>query len=316
MKSVDQITAFYVEALVEGKGDFSARAKSLGQEFYHSIQKGLLYWLAAIIASALLLNSSNTILVTILLSAIVIGWYLRKDYLQLKQAFNTECYSAILPKVVQFADDSLQYEANQGITRHVFQDSKLVPGAFVRYQGQDYITGQWEGVHFEMSDVYAAVERKGIFHFLQTAFHGVCVIIDNDKSFPGHLVIRPKPNFMDEEDRQEYEAFYKPFNNINVGYAAFDRYFEVFSDCTEDVHQLLSSRMIMQMMSLRAKYGDNVYLVFNGNKIVIGINGLHVFDRSKNVYFDSFYSDDVVVWYSELMRACSLIYDVRLAIKS
>ena len=167
-----------------------------------------------------------------------------------------------------------------------------------------------------MSDIYAAVERKGIFHFLQSAFHGVCVIVDTEKHFPGHLVVRPKPSFMDEEERQEYEAFYKSFNAINVGYAAFDRYFEVYSDCTEDVHQLLTSRLIMQVMSLRAKYGDNVYLVFNGSQIIIGINGLHVFDRTKNVYFDSFYSDDVIVWYSELMRACSLIYDVRLAIKN
>lgn len=317
MKSIDELTAFYVDAFTEGKGDLVKQSELIGNTLYQSVQKGLLVWLAAIIIAALVFSSSTWILFFILASAAVIGWLVNDQYKQAKQAFNERCYAEIFPKLVQFVNGNLHYAPARVVSQHIFTDAKLIPLPFNAYSGQDYLSGEYDGVHFEASTVTVKHQNESSNPLIKCLaqdkelFSGVLIRAEFELASKGQVVILPK-NKPDFDPEYLGAKCYSRLERCPVKFAEFERSFVVLASDSMLAKSLLSERFMLRILSLQQKFGNNVYITVADGHITIAVNGLHIFDRSRNIYFDNFYADDVMSWYGDLMRVFTVFYDLGL----
>ncbi|MGI0119980.1 DUF3137 domain-containing protein [Zooshikella sp. RANM57] len=317
MKSIDELTAFYVDAFTEGKGDLVKQSELIGNTLYQSVQKGLLVWLAAIIIAALVFSSSTLILFFILISAAVIGWLLNDQYKQAKQAFNERCYAEIFPKLVKFVDGNLHYAPARIVSQHIFTDAKFIPLPFNAYSGQDYLSGEYDGVHFEASTIVVKHQNESSNPVIKclaqdkALFNGVLIRAEFEQANNSQVVILPKckpdfdPEYLDAKCYARLERYHTKF-------AEFERSFAVLTSDPMLAKTLLSERFMLRVLSLQQKFGNNVYITVEKGHITIAVNGQHIFDRSRNIYFENFYADDVMSWYGDLMRVFTIFYDLGL----
>lgn len=157
--------------------------------------------------------------------------------------------------------------------------SRIFP-SFSFQNGNDKISGDIDGVHFEFSDLILQDEstRNGendeIFNWMlgrsdgydyrvkDTLFKGIFFVADFFKRINSHTLVVSNPN----------SARTEGLNKINMDNAEFNREFFVFSDDLQNAMYILSPSLMEKILLLKKQMKSDIAISFIGTKIFIRVD--------------------------------------------
>jgi len=180
----------------------------------------------------------------------------------------------VIEQLVDFIDSSLLYEKNGYIRVVEYKKSSLFPLHVDRYKGDDFVSGNVEGVALRFSEIHSEVEKKNSKGktYWQTIFKGLLFIADFNKNFKGKTVILPDSA---ESFIGSFAHFFQSFSShgelIKMDNPEFEKEFVVYSSDQIEARYILSHSLMDSIMRYKKIVGKNLSISFVGSNIYIAI---------------------------------------------
>ena len=229
------------------------------------------------------------LLVAIALASLVVGlWLVTNDNPVLRLLFWLPVYFFLLalrlrterwrrqfkPRIVglilKFIDPKLRYHANGFIHKEKFLASKLFVTDAETYKCEDYIAGKVGEIDFEACEIDVR-ETPRVQGAPTHVFHGLFFCAKLRETFQHQVLVMP--NIEAQYHLRSIKALTRSGGiRVTVGDEGFDKYFQVFTDSSTDVVNLLSKRMLAQLLHYRETYQKTPFLSFTDGWMYIGIH--------------------------------------------
>jgi hypothetical protein len=180
----------------------------------------------------------------------------------------------VIEKLVDFIGDTLRYNKLGHISESEYKQSLLFPERFDRYNGDDLVVGQVDGVDIRFSEVHSEVKKKGNKgkEYWQTIFRGLFFIADFNKNFKGKTVILPDNS---EKFLGSLSHFFQSFSSrgelIKMDNPEFEKEFVVYSSDQIEARYILSHSLMNSILEYKKLVGKNISISFVGSNIHIAI---------------------------------------------
>ncbi len=141
-----------------------------------------------------------------------------------------------------------------------------------RYSSNDSISGTYNNINFCQSDIHIEVEKKeededgNVRTYYETIFAGRWMIFDFNKKFKSNLIVESGafPNLV----------YGKKYVNIETEDVEFNNMFEVYAEDDHEAFYILTPNFMEKLKNIYEKLQNyEIRLLFNGNKLHIGLNG-------------------------------------------
>lgn len=181
--------------------------------------------------------------------------------------YRAEMKQNVMDLFFKFLPD-FKYEGGQGLNAGELRQSLIFP-AFQTLQADDCFRGKYSGVNLRVCEELLKNEyhdARGRRH-TTTAFRGIAVEMDMNKSFSGHTIVL--------KDHGLLNAFRCPsgMQNVKLEDPVFEKIFEVYSSDQIEARYLLTTAFMERLLSLRQLYqGKKVQASFFDRKILIAID--------------------------------------------
>jgi len=180
--------------------------------------------------------------------------------------------------------DECSYEHDKGISEYVIRSTEMM-NTGDRFSSNDYISGKYKDVKFDMSDIEIEEQHKdsdGDTTYT-TIFKGQWYIIDFNKPFKANFQIVEKDFrsaivkrglFVRKEERK---------NKVEVEDIEFNKQFNIYALNDLDVFYVLTPKIIEKIKEVNNRIPGSLLLCFVDNKLHIGLNnGKDLFEASIN----------------------------------
>ena len=169
--------------------------------------------------------------------------------------------------------DECIYNYDKGIPKDVIDSTEMMDVGDV-FSSNDYISGKYKGVKFDMSDVKVEEERKdrrGNTHYL-TIFYGQWYIIDFNKKFKANFQIVEK-NFRNAKIKKGiFVKKEERKRKVEVEDIEFNKIFDIYALNDLDVFYVLTPKIIEKIKEVNIKVHGSLLFCFVDNKLHIGLN--------------------------------------------
>ena len=179
--------------------------------------------------------------------------------------FETKIKERIMPKVCKcFGNLVWMNEITLNITKQTlgerfYESSGLVPASDM--SKDDIFIGDWDGVNI---DIVESSFSTGSGKNRHSVFDGVFVVLDMNKSFSGHTVIKPK-QFIDLKP-------FKHLNEIKLEDVEFNKTYKVYSTDEVEARYLVTPSFMERLKRMKVAFSaDNVRCAFFDKYLIIGL---------------------------------------------
>ncbi len=196
------------------------------------------------------------------------GLYAATYHKKIKALSNAFKQKYVVNEMKKLFPDS-QYYYDQG-----FSESEVVESGLLydrdRYQSEDLMIGNFEGVGFRCSDVQQKeVRRSGKHTTVVTVFKGRFYEFDFPKPFMYNLLLLQPYNF-------------RPFSNLTKVRSEsidFNSELKIYAQSEHEAFYILTPQMMERLLYMDKKYADKISFSFKNKKLYIAID-------SRQDYFD------------------------------
>lgn len=191
-----------------------------------------------------------------------------------KDKLRNQFKKAIVTKIVAFADGSLQYTHNRGISLVEFRQSRLFMDYVDRFASEDEFIGKVGRTQILFSEVHAEQKDSDVrkFNSWHSIFKGIYFIADFNKHFQGQTFV-----VTDRIERSSgiFNYLHKKFSLdgeflVKLENPEFEKAFDVYSSDPVEAHYILSPALMWRILSLRNRAGG-VQLSFIDSHVFIAI---------------------------------------------
>lgn len=273
MKSVSELTDFYYKTLYPTLGELEAQRKHL--RYRIAVVGGLFTLIVAVLSftfSDYLRLDSPLFFVT---GFVYIGGgafiykMLIKDYTQ-------EFKNKIIEPLIHAIDNKLSYLSEMHVSEHHFIKSELFTQTPDKISGNDFVSGEIDGVHIEFSDLLAQKKHKDSKgrESLETIFQGLFIVSEFNKHFKGKTIILP-----DTAQRTFGDLIGNWLQSKNMGRdelvkmddIEFEKEFVVYSTDQIEARYILSPSLMKRVLTFQKKSKHPVYISFIGGAIYLAV---------------------------------------------
>ena len=182
--------------------------------------------------------------------------------------------------------ENVTYNPEQGFDKETVRNFNLVRMSGI-FSSEDYIRASYQGVNFEMAQVYVAHDSDNPSKS-DICFKGRMMIFD----FPDK-VVSSVTIFSDTFKHRAFSDKDAKDNKVEFESAEFNRLFDVYSLSPHDAFYLITPQFMERLFSLQSKY-NSIVVSAVGNRVIFGFNepDNNAFD-SKNLYVGTSNEDEM-----------------------
>ena len=221
-------------------------------------------------------------LMFLLCSALIIffGWYI-KYYREYHAGFK----DAIIPKIVSFVDQRLQYDKSGMVAKEDFIASHLFNDKPSDYHGDDLVSGSLGATAIRFSEIHA--KRVDVIRQTSSSsmadhrtkkrvtpiFNGLFFVADFNKSFKGTTVVLPDTaQKLFGDIGQALQAFNVQNNQlIKLEDPEFEKLFVVYGQDQVEARYVLSTSLMQRLVLFQTRAQKKMRLSFSSSKLYVAI---------------------------------------------
>lgn len=273
MKSISELTDFYYKDLYADLQELEKERKILRDRI---IMVGSVVGVIALAVIGVIYNSVGGFhdgMIFVAVAAAVLGGivykFMIKDY---TAGFKRK----IIQPLIHAIDDKLRYTPSLHVPQHLFERSELFKHRIDRFNGNDFVKGDIDGVSLQFSDLHAEYktkDSKGNTHW-HTIFQGLFIIAEFNKHFKGRTVILP-----DHAEKSFGKLIggwlqSKNFSRdrlVKMDDPAFEKAFVVYGTDQIETRYILTHSMMERLLRFKKKTGQKLFVSFVGTHIHLAI---------------------------------------------
>ncbi len=233
----------------------------------------LLGGIAAVLAVAAIVPLLREYIVWLVFGAFILGGF---GYNRLIRNYRSDFKEKIIRPLVAAIDPGLLYAPANAVPRTLFESSHLFDTRIDRYRGNDYVEGTLEGIPVRFSDIHAehrSQDQKGNNQW-NTVFRGLFIVADFNKHLKGRTVVLPDlaENLLGSYLGNLFQS--KNFSRdslVRMDDPEFEKAFVVYGTDQIEARYILTHSMMKRLLELKKRTGKDLYVSFNGEKIMIAI---------------------------------------------
>lgn len=256
-------------------------------------------------------------------------------WIYLKHFHNNEIANDFKNQVVRemlsFMDDSLEYAPTKHVPYEEWQASRLFPIQPDHYTGDDFITGEIDGIPISLSEVLAMNRKKSkkkenksplsklYRKYIKkkekwdTMFHGIFLQAQYPETFKGSTFILPDTlqQYLGHVGRLVQAHNLLQGKYIHPHNYRFKQHYVVYSDNELHGEELLTNELMEKMLLLKRRGKCKVYCSLIGNTISVAVDlrkELFKVDTTRPLYNSKF----VEAFYKEMLYVFSIIEDLNI----
>ncbi len=195
--------------------------------------------------------------------------FMIKDY---TKAFKQK----IIRPLINAIDEKLRYTPTMHLSQHLFERSELFKHRIDRFNGNDFVKGDIDGVSLQFSDLHAEYKTKDSkgntsWH---TIFQGLFIDTEFNKHFKGRTIILP-----DHAEKSFGKLIggwlqSKNFSRdklVKMDDPAFEKAFVVYGSDQIEARYLLTHTMMERLLRFRKRTGQKIFVSFVGSHIHLAV---------------------------------------------
>ena len=280
MKSLSELTEFYYKNLHPILKELEKKRE---QVKFRVILFGVALLLLDLMVFSLFINHLDWLLFINIAFIIIIGSLLYKF---LTHDYTQEFKDRVIKPLVGAIDENLRYTKDMHIPEFKFINSGLFNSMPDKLEGNDYITGEIDGIKIELSDVHAQKKHKDTKgrDSWSNIFQGLFIVSEFSKNFSGKTVILPDSaqnsfgnligNWLQSHNVNRDEL-------IKMDNPEFEREFVVYGNDQIEARYILNHTLMRRLLEFKKKSKHKIYVSFVYNQIYIAIDyGKDLFEPS------------------------------------
>jgi len=243
------------------------------------IKNLILFSLIAIIIFAYCYSTRGTQFqaLLILLALAIVGAYLFNW--QETKKFKTAYKKYFVLSMFEKLCDNVNFDFDNGINKDVIANTQMMYMGD-RFSSNDYVTGTYNGINFEYSDVHIEDERTdgdGDSHYV-TIFRGQWFIFDFHKNFKSNVQVC-EDDFRNAKRGSLFST--TKYEKIELEDIDFNKTFKVYAQNNLDAFYILTPNTIENIKRINNKITGHLLFCFIDNKLHIGLyNNKDTFEAS------------------------------------
>lgn len=272
MKTLDDLRRFYNTALLADLNVLDDKRKAIVRKLAYI---GAVIAILAVVALLVISQNAASLLPAILFPLIISGVIFAGIANFLSKSYVIEFKAAIIQKIVQFIDESLNYFARRRIPKPLFMASQIFKTKPNRYKGDDYVSGKIGATQIEFSELHAEYESgSGKNRSRRTVFKGLFFIADFNKHFTCQTIVLP------DTAENLFGSFGKMFQSWNILRGQlikledpeFEKLFVVYGDDQIQARYILSTSLMARIVDFKKRTNRKIYLSFVGSKVFVAVS--------------------------------------------
>lgn len=198
-----------------------------------------------------------------------------------EERFNYEFKLKILPLILTFFDNSLQFSSSTHIKQSLFTESGLFRNKEIHaYLGSDDVQGSYGDNNFEfsqlnVSQITTTISGGKTETRIENLFKGIFYVADFKKNFTGTTLIYPdyaRKLFDDNLGERINSAMeFDHYQLVTLEDNEFEKEFVVYATDQVDARFILNPTIIEQIKMIRSKFGKEISISFANQKLFIAI---------------------------------------------
>ena len=197
-------------------------------------------------------------------------------YVFLTKGYTHAFKDSIIHPLIKELDERLNYIHLHHVAQHLFERSKLFPGEIDRMSGNDYVSGEIDGVKIEFSDIHTERRHKDSKgkESWSTVFRGLFIVADFNKNFYGTTVVLPdqaQKTFGDLVGGWLQSKNIVHGELIKLDDIEFEKKFVVYGSDQIEARYILTHSLMKRITTLQIKTKHPLYISFVGHSIHIAI---------------------------------------------
>ncbi len=178
---------------------------------------------------------------------------------------------AVIRRALQKKFDMLIFDPEGGFSRQMIAGTEMISMGN-RFHSDDYISAEYNGVHFERSDVrIQQVTSNGKTTTVVTLFEGPWMIFDFGKPFRCDLQVTER-RFGSNRRHTGLFGFGARMQKLETESEAFNERFNVYAESPHEAFYLLTPQVQERLLSLAARTDGGLMLCFLGGRLHVAVN--------------------------------------------
>jgi len=273
MKTISELTDFYYKTLYPTLEKLEDERKHLRYRII--LIGGIITFLTLLLLISMEDIILNNLDILFFIGAAYIGIgaiiykFLIKDYTK-------EFKEKIIAPLINEIDPNLRYSRTLYVLSSHFSRSKIFKQKPDRYSGNDFVSGQIDGINIQFSDIHAEKEYKdsdGKKHH-ETIFRGLFIVSEFNKHFKGRTVVLPDTA---QSAFGDLIGGWLQANNmsrnqlVKMDNVKFEKEFVVYSTDQIEARYILSHALMEKLLIFQRRSKHPVSVSFVGGAIYIAI---------------------------------------------
>ncbi|DAB33034.1 MAG: hypothetical protein PWQ42_221 [Sulfurospirillum sp.] len=250
------------------------------------------------------------------LLAVPVGIFMLVYSYQVK-TFQRSFKDEVIQKLVSFVSPKLFYSKDSSISRLEYDSSFLFPSSIDKFNGDDLIKGEIDGVSIKFSELHTQKKKKsskGQTYYVNI-FKGLLFIADFNKHFKGRTIVMP-----DKSERLigGFSHFFQSLSGhgelIKLDNPEFEREFVVYGSDQIEARYILSHSLMQNILELKKLIKEDISLSFSGSKIYLAVHKTSSsFEPRIYKKVDSF--DEIKLYFQTISLVVEVVKILNLDIK-
>jgi len=313
MKKISELTNFFYNELHPDLKKLEKDRKQLAKRL---ITIGIVITLLAFAITYFIATNSHSFSVADLVP-FILGFGL---FMWIKKVMSRdyahEFKDSIIHPLIEQIDKSLHYSKTLCVSQSHFERSRLFRKRIDRYNGNDLVKGEIDGVKLKFSDVHAeykSKDSKGRTSW-HTIFQGLFIVADFNKHFQGRTTILPDKA---EKIFGKVIGSWLQRNNISqeslikMDDPTFEQHFVVYGTKQIEARYILTHSMMKRLLDFKKRSNVPLYISFNNKQIYLALE--YKKDLFEPTVFSSLLDYKLVKEYiSTLKLAIGIVHELKL----
>lgn len=189
-----------------------------------------------------------------------------------RAAYDKKYKKQVIENVLNLVRPDWQLFPEQSVEKEEFQQSKLLRVRYACYRGDDLITGNFNGLPIQFSEIYLGTKtgdnNKGCY---DPSFQGLFLILNFEHTFPEHIIVSPLKEDgsftpLYEEDNKWFSKP-KEIAPVKPPISDFDNHFVAHSLPANNPEATLTQSIKDALVEIKQTYQCELHLSFTGNKV-------------------------------------------------
>lgn len=300
MKSTSELTDFYYKDLYPSLNKLEKERKQIASKLkLYGFMGGIIVLITMPIFGFFFSITLGAIVAT------SIYYYMTVGYVK---TFKTQ----IITRIIHEISPNLRYDPDGMISPHLLQRSGLLQQSIDRFNGNDYVKGDINGVLLQFSDAHAEYKTKD--NEWHTAFEGLFVVAEFNKHFKSKTLILP------DQAQKHFGTLIGQWlqsNNlkrdalIKLDDPEFEKMFVVYGNDPIETRYILTNSMMKRLISFQKKLSHPLLISFARDHIHVGIrSGKDLFEPT--VFSSLLDYKQAIEYVNTLQNTIGLVEELKL----